>query len=78
MKIYTEVAGQQVEYELPILPMKGLGRVESKVRSLLDAHITGGAAPVPTSQIIINQAIISGIVESARLGREIEINIPEI
>ena len=78
MKIYTESAGQQVEYEVPVLPLKGLGRVESKVRSFLDAHITGGTAPVPTSQIIINQAIISGIVESAKQGREIEINIPEI
>lgn len=78
MKIYTESSGEQVEYELPILPLKGLGRVESKVRSFLDAHITGGVAPVPTSQIIINQAIISGIVESARLGREIAVEIPEI
>lgn len=78
MKIYTESAGSQVEYEVPVLPLKGLGRVESKVRSFLDAHITGGTAPVPTSQILINQAIISGIVESAKLGREIEINIPEI
>ena len=78
MKIYTESAGAQVEYEVPVLPLKGLGRVESKVRSFLDAHITGGTAPVPTSQRLINQAIISGIVESAKLGREIEINIPEI
>jgi len=78
MKIYTESSGEQVEYELPVLPLKGLGRVESKVRSFLDAHITGGKAPVPTSQIIINQAIISGIVESANQGREIAIEIPEI
>ena len=78
MKIYTESAGAQVEYEVPVLPLKGLGRVESKVRSVLDAHMTGGTAPVPTSQRLINQAIISGIVESAKLGREIEINIPEI
>ena len=78
MKIYTEVAGEQVEYTVPVLPLKGLGRVESKVRSFLDAIITGGPAPVPTSQIIINQAIISGIVDSARLGREIEVKIPEI
>jgi hypothetical protein len=33
---------------------------------------------VPTSEIIINQAIIDGIVKSAELGREIEVNIPEI
>ena len=78
MKIYTESAGEQIEYELPVLPIKGLGRVESKVRSFLDAHLVGGKAPVPTSQILINQAIISGIVESAKQGREIKIEIPEI
>ena len=43
-----------------------------------DAHISGGKSPVPTSQILINQAIISGIVESAKQGREIKIEIPEI
>lgn len=78
MKIYTEVAGQQVEYEIPVLPLKGLGRVERKVGSFLDAVANGGSAPVPTSQIIINQAIISGIVESARAGHEIKVEIPEI
>lgn len=78
MKIYTEVAGEQVEYEVPVLALKGLGRVERKVGSFLDAVVNGGAAPVPTSQIIINQAIISGIVESANVGHEIKIEIPEI
>lgn len=78
MKVYTESAGQQIEYEIPILPLKGLDRVARKIRSFLDAVITRGSAPVPTSQIIINQAIISGIVESAKLGREIKIEIPEI
>ena len=49
-----------------------------KVRSFLDAVKYGGTAPVPTSQILYNQAIIDAIVKSARLGREIEIKIPEI
>lgn len=78
MRIYTEVAGEQVEYEVPVLPLKGLGRVERKVGSFLHAVANGGTAPVPTSQIIINQAIISGIVESARVGHEIPVVIPEI
>lgn len=78
MTVYTEVGGEQVSYQVPIIPLKGLGRVERKVRSFLDAILTGGTAPVPTSQILINQAIISGIAESARLGHEIDIHIPEI
>ena len=78
MTIYTEVAGQQTQYQIPILPLKGLGRVERKVRSFLDAILTGGEAPVPTSQILINQAIIDGIAKSAELGHEIKVEIPEI
>lgn len=78
MTVYTEVGGEQVSYQVPIIPLKGLGRVERKVRSFLDAILTGGTAPVPTSQILINQAIISGIAKSAELGREIDVEIPEI
>ena len=78
MTVYTEVGGEQVSYQVPIIPLKGLGRVERKVRSCLDAILTGGTAPVPTSQILINQAIISGIAKSAELGREIDVEIPEI
>jgi predicted dehydrogenase len=78
MTIYTEVAGQQTQYQIPILKLTGLGRVERKVRSFLDAILTGGTAPVPTSQILINQAIIDGIAKSAELGREIKVEIPEI
>ena len=49
-----------------------------KIRSFCDAVKEGGEAPVPCSQILYNQAIIDGIAKSAALGREIEINIPEI
>ena len=43
-----------------------------------DAIITGGKAPVPTDEILYNQAIIDGIFRSSELGREIEVEIPEI
>ena len=45
---------------------------------VLRACKDGGASPVPTSQIIYNQAILDGIAKSAELGREIEIEIPNI
>ena len=35
-------------------------------------------SPVPSSQIIYNQAIIDGIARSSDLGREVTIEIPEI
>ena len=77
MKIYHEVAGSQVETEIPIIN-DGTDLFYKKIRSFLDAVKENGTAPVPTSQIIYNQAIIDSIVKSAELGHEIEVNIPEI
>lgn len=76
MKVYSEMAGSQVCTEIPILQSPDI--FHEKLRSFLDAIITGGKSPVPSEQIIINQAIIDGIIKSAELGREIEINIPEV
>lgn len=78
MKIYHEVAGSQVETTIPIIEDDGTSLFYKKIRSFLDAIKNGGAAPVPTSQILYNQAIIDGIVKSAEAGHEIEINIPEV
>lgn len=78
MKIYHEVAGEQVETEIPIVPSPENGIFYEKLRSFLDAVKDGGTAPVPSSQIIYNQAILDGIVKSHEAGREIEIQIPEV
>ncbi len=77
MKIYHEVCGQQVETEVPIITMKK-GLFDLKIRTFLDAIKNGTPAPVPSSQILYNQAIIDGIAKSAEAGHEIEIVIPEI
>ncbi|MEE1013002.1 MAG: Gfo/Idh/MocA family oxidoreductase [Clostridia bacterium] len=77
MKLYHEVAGEQVETEIPLVPSLEKGVFYEKLRSFLDAIKEGGTAPVPTSQIIYNQAILDGIVKSNAAGREIEIEIPE-
>ncbi|MBR6184926.1 MAG: Gfo/Idh/MocA family oxidoreductase [Clostridia bacterium] len=77
MTLYTDTAGLQTETKIPILRApKPL--FEMKLRSFLDAIKEGKSAPVPSSQILYNQAIIDGIERSAQLGREIEIDIPEI
>ena len=55
-----------------------MSNFDCKIRYFLDACKDGGASPVPTSQIIYNQAILDGIAKSAELGREIEIEIPNI
>ncbi|MBO5127583.1 MAG: gfo/Idh/MocA family oxidoreductase, partial [Clostridia bacterium] len=49
-----------------------------KVRDFVDAVKNGGKAPIPTSQIIYNQAIIDAMVTSAKERCEIKIDIPEI
>ena len=77
MTIYHDVAGKQVETVIPELE-NPYDNFYLKIRSFLDASMNGGEPPVPSSQIIYNQAIIDGIAKSAELGREIEIEIPEI
>lgn len=77
LKIYHEVAGLQTETTLPLLDYKE-GLFDLKIRTFLDACKNGTPAPVPSSQILYNQAILDGIVRSAKAGREVEIVIPEI
>ena len=75
MTIYHEVAGEQVE---TVVPLKDdINLWDAKIRSFLDACKEGGKAPVPSADIIYNQAILDGIAKSNAVGREIEIVIPE-
>lgn len=78
MTIYTDIGGQPIQYQVPVLRNEGPGLFDRKIRSFLDAIITGGPSPVPSKEILYNQAIIDGICRSAELGREVEIVIPEI
>ncbi len=78
LKIYHDVAGEQVCTELPMAKDDSKGNFWKKIRSFLDAIKEGMPAPVPSSQIIYNQAILDGIVKSNKLGHEINIEIPEI
>ncbi len=78
LKIYRNIGSSEVYTEIPEKKNDGEGNFYKKIRSFLDAVKTGGPAPVPTSQILYNQAIIDGICKSANLGHEIEIEIPEV
>ncbi|MBO5934184.1 MAG: Gfo/Idh/MocA family oxidoreductase [Clostridia bacterium] len=77
LKIYHDVAGEKVE---TVIPEKDndVDNFDKKIRSFVDAVKYGLPAPVPSSQIIYNQAIIDGIVRSAREGKEVTVEIPEI
>lgn len=77
MTIYKNVAGQQTETVIPLVHDNNpLNLFDRKIRSFLDAVKTGGKAPVPSSQILYNQAIIDGIAKSYAAGKEVELNVP--
>ncbi|MCI9448715.1 MAG: Gfo/Idh/MocA family oxidoreductase [Clostridiales bacterium] len=77
MTLYHDICGKQTETKIPLVNSNG-DLFDKKIRSFLDAAMNGGTAPVPTSQIIYNQAIIDGINKSNECGHEIEVVIPEI
>ena len=80
LTIYKDVAGKRVQYQIPHGPStnNGKGLFFNKIRSFIAAVKYGGEPTVPSSQIIYNQAIIDGIIKSNAIGKEIEIEIPEI
>lgn len=78
MTVYHKVAGSNVETVIPLVDEGEESCFYKKIRLFLDAVKNGGPAPVPSSQIIYNQAIIDGIIKSNKLGREIEVVIPEV
>ena len=76
--VYSDMGNNRVKTVVPKAPEVPYTPFEGKLRAFVDAVKTNGPAPIPTSEIIKNQAIISGIAESCRVGEEIKIDIPEI
>ena len=80
LTIYHEVAGKQVETKIPKIQSKpgAPSNFDKKIRTFVDACKNGTAAPVPSSQILYNQAILDSIAKSSDCGHEVEVEIPEI
>lgn len=80
---FTDVNGMQTDsYILPSdmynaykEPVK-IDIFKAKVRDFCDAILKGGPAPIPGEEIVYNQAVCEGIYRSAKLKKEIEIDIP--
>ncbi|HBP37243.1 MAG TPA: oxidoreductase [Clostridiales bacterium] len=70
--------GVPTETPIPLAENQGPTLFEKKVRAFVDAVLAGGEAPVPTEQILYNQAIIDGIIRSSAQHEEVKIDIPEI
>ncbi len=82
---FTDINGQHVdsyiEGNVPFdayTTIRPMDMWDGKMRSFVDAVKTNGPAPVPGEEILYNQAICDGIYRSAKLHREVEIEIPEI
>ena len=80
MILYSQVGGLSTQTEIPLIKdNSGMSLFDKKIRSFLDAiHDPKKGAPVPSSQILYNQAIIDGIAKSHAAGKEIAIKIPKI
>ena len=78
LKLYKRVAGKDVYTEFPMQAPLEEGCFYHKIRTFLDAVKENGEAPISSKEIIINQAIIDAINKSSALGREVEVEIPEI
>lgn len=76
LTVYKTIGDTTLQYQVPMKPTSDL--FYKKLRSFVDTVKNGGKATVPSSEIVYNQAIIDGIVRSAKLGHELEIEIPEV
>ena len=76
LKIYKNIGGKDLEFEVPYSPCSGL--FDKKIRSFVDSIKEHGKPTVPSSEIVYNQAILDAINKSSEIGKEIEIVIPEI
>ncbi len=80
LKVYRDIGGERMCYEVPMIETK-TSLFFQKLRCFIDEVKKPegeGKATVSSGEILYNQAIIDGIVKSAELGKEIEIEIPEI
>ena len=75
--LYHDEFGEATCTPIPLHDAKE-DRFYLKCRSFIDAVEQGLPAPIPTSQIIYNQAIIDGIIRSCECGHEVEIHVDEV
>lgn len=75
--LYHDIMGYHTESPLPVRRHQ-IDIFAEKVYDFIRAVKDGGPAPIPGDEILYNQAIIDGVLRSAELAREVEIEIPEI
>ncbi|GGD70421.1 Gfo/Idh/MocA family protein [Paenibacillus nasutitermitis] len=75
MTLFHDFMGQQTSTPVPVIEHSKELFFE-KVRDFVDAVRDGLPAPIPGEQILIQQAIIDGVLRSADLKREVSIELP--
>lgn len=75
--MFHDILGHQTESPIPVKNHQ-TDIFYEKVRDFVEAIQEGREAPIPGEQIMINQAIIDGILRSAAIGKEVEVTIPAI
>lgn len=76
ISLFHDIKGHHVETEIPVKQHQ-LDIFYEKVRDFVVSIKEGKSAPIPGEQIVINQAIIDGILRSSEEGREVSIEIPD-
>ncbi|WP_338785958.1 Gfo/Idh/MocA family oxidoreductase [Metabacillus sp. FJAT-53654] len=76
INLFHDIKGHHVETSIPVQEHK-LNIFYEKVRDFVVSIKEGKPAPIPGDQIVINQAIIDGILRSSEQGSEVNISIPE-
>ena len=69
--LHHDLFGNPTSTPVPIDTQEKSDLFYCKVKSFVDAVMTGEKAPIPTSEILYNQAIIDGIIRSAACGHEV-------
>ncbi|HEY0828872.1 MAG TPA: Gfo/Idh/MocA family oxidoreductase [Bacilli bacterium] len=75
IKLFHDISGHHTESPIPLIAHK-LNLFDEKVHDFVWAIREGRPAPVPCEQIVRNQAVIDGILRSAQLRREVDIELP--
>lgn len=75
--LFHDVQGHHTESPIPLIDHQ-VNLFREKVLDFVVAVREGKPAPIPGTEILRNQAIIDGILRSAELRKEVEIDLPNL
>ncbi|ASS65013.1 MULTISPECIES: Gfo/Idh/MocA family oxidoreductase [unclassified Paenibacillus] len=76
IEMFHDFMGGQTSTRIPLVDHQ-LDLFREKVRDFVDAIREGRGAPIPGEQILIQQAIIDGVIRSAEQRAEVSVEVPD-